>query len=61
MESKTCAQSGCTKKVKKSSSVNCHVCTMILKAQQKRTQANQKLLNHIASTQIFSGSMKLFS
>jgi len=61
MEEKTCSQKSCTKKVSNNSSSNCNVCTMVLKAQRKRAQANQKLLNHITSSRVLSGSMALFS
>lgn len=61
MEAKTCNQKSCTKKINKITSLSCNVCTMVLKAQRKRAQANQKLLNHITSSRILSGSMKIFS
>jgi len=61
METYTCSQKSCTKQVSKKSSMNCTVCTMVLKAQHKRALANQRLLQHIDSSRVFSGSMKLFS
>jgi len=61
METQTCSQKNCSKKVSKSSSINCNVCSLLLKAKRKRSLANQKLLQHINSSRVFSGSMKLFT
>lgn len=61
MGTQTCNQKGCSKKVSQSSSMSCNVCSLLIKAQRKRTQANQRLLQHINSSRVFSGSMKLFT
>ena len=61
METKTCSQKGCSKKVSENSSTSCNVCALLLKAKRKRSLANQKLLQHINSSRVFSGSMKLFT
>jgi hypothetical protein len=61
METKACSQKGCSKKVSENSSMNCNVCSLLLKAKRKRSLANQKLLQHINSSRVFSGALKLFS